>query len=82
MSHNSERKEECWETSCFPERLKELRERRRISRRVLADFCEISKSAVARYESGEREPTARTICRMADYFGVSADYLLGREENF
>lgn len=82
MSYNSERKKECWETSCFPIRLKELRERRRISRRVLADFCEISRSTVARYESGEREPTAKTICRMADYFGVSVDYLLGREKIF
>lgn len=66
----------------FPQRLRKLRERKQISRRVLADFCELSKSAVARYEKGEREPAASTICRIADYFEVSADYLLGREENF
>lgn len=68
--------------SRFPRRLRELRERKRISRRVLADFCQLSKSAVARYEKGECEPTASAICRIADYFEVSADYLLGREENF
>lgn len=66
----------------FPRRLKKLRERKRISRRVLADFCRISKSTVARYERGEREPTASAICRMADYFEVSTDYLLGRAKNF
>lgn len=64
---------------CFPARLKELRERRRISRRVLADFCEVSKSTMARYENGEQEPTAKTVCKIADFFGVSADYLMGRE---
>lgn len=66
----------------FPRRLRILRERRGISRRVLADFCRLSKSAIARYERGEREPTASAICRIADYFVVSTDYLLGRKENF
>lgn len=68
--------------SGFPQRLRQLRERKRVSRRVLADFCQISKSAVARYERGEREPAASVICRMANYFEVSTDYLLGRVENF
>lgn len=66
----------------FPQRLRMLRERKGISRRVLADFCQLSKSAVARYERGEREPTASVISRLADYFEVSTDYLLGRAENF
>lgn len=65
----------------FSQQLKKLRERKRISRRVLADFCQVSKSAMARYERGEQEPTASTICRIADYFEVSVDYLLGRTEN-
>ena len=65
----------------FPGKLRRLRELRGISRRVLADFCGLSKSAVARYERGEQEPTIRVICRIADYFDVSTDYLLGREEN-
>lgn len=66
----------------FPQRLRRLRERKRVSRRVLADFCQISKNSVARYERGEREPVASVVCRMADYFEVSADYLLGRVESF
>lgn len=68
--------------SGFPQRLRRLRGRKRVSRRILADFCQISKSTVARYERGEQNPTAGVICRMADYFEVSADYLLGRAENF
>lgn len=66
----------------FAVRLRKLRERRRVSRRTLADLCGISKSAMARYERGEREPSAALVCQLADYFGVSADYLLGRTENF
>ena len=66
----------------FPQRLRRLRERKQVSRRTLADFCQMSKSAVARYERGEQEPTASAICRIADYFEVSADFLLGRAENF
>lgn len=66
----------------FPQRLRKLRERKGISRRVLADFCQLSKSAVARYERGEREPTSGALSRMADYFEVSTDYLLGRSKKF
>lgn len=69
-------------TDGFPQRLRKLRERKGISRRVLADFCQVSKSNMARYERGEREPTVGALCRMADYFEVSVDYLLGRTENF
>lgn len=69
-------------TDGFPQRLRKLRERKGISRRVLADFCQVSKSNMARYEHGEREPTIGALCRMADYFEVSVDYLLGRAENF
>ena len=66
----------------FAFRLRKLRERRRVSRRTLADLCGVSKSAMARYELGEREPSTALVCELADYFGVSADYLLGRTENF
>ncbi len=34
-----------------------------------------------RYEQGKREPTASVLCRMADYYDVSVDYLLGRSDN-
>ena len=64
----------------FAFRLRKLRERRRVSRRVLADLCGVSKSAMARYEKGEREPSVRAVYELADYFGVTVDYLLGRGE--
>lgn len=68
--------------STFPRRLQKLRERRRISRRVLSELCGLSKNMIAIYERGEMEPTASAVIQIADYFGVSTDYLLGRAENF
>lgn len=67
-------------TSEFPRRLRYLREKKRISRLVLAELCGLSKNAVARYERGERQPTIDAVCALADYFEVSADYLIGRAE--
>ena len=66
----------------FAFRLRKLRERRRVSRRTLAELCGVSKSAMARYERGEREPSTTLVCELAHSFGVSVDYLLGRTENF
>lgn len=64
----------------FPKRLRVLRERRRISRRVLSELCGLSKNMVARYERGERVPSLTDAQTLADFFGVSMDYLTGRSE--
>lgn len=63
----------------FPERLRKLRERRRISRRTLGECCGLSKDVIRKYEEGEREPKASSLAEIADFFEVSADYLLGRQ---
>ncbi len=69
------------ETKClqvFGERLKTLREERELSQRELAEVIGISKGAVYYYESDGRAPDIVTLEKLSDYFGVSADYLLGR----
>lgn len=66
----------------FPERLQYLRERKRISRKTLGELVGLSKNAIAKYERGEREPTASKIVLLAEHFEVSTDYLLGVEKNF
>ena len=63
----------------FPERLRRLRERRRISRRALSELCGLSKSAVSRYERAERIPSLADAAILADFFDVSLDYLSGRK---
>lgn len=66
----------------FAVRLRRLRERKGLSRRSLSELCGLSKNMIAVYERGEADPSTATICLLADHFGVSADYLLGRKENF
>lgn len=64
----------------FPERLRRLRERRRMSRTALSECCGLSKNNIGRYERGEREPTASSLTAIADFFEVSVDYLVGRQD--
>ena len=65
----------------FKIRLKALRESRGMTQRDFATDFGVSKGTVGMWESGAREPrTIDEINRIADYFGVSSDYLLGRTE--
>lgn len=64
----------------FPRTLRKLRDRRGISRAVLSQLVGLSKNMIALYESGEREPTASVIVRLAELFEVPTDYLLGLKE--
>lgn len=66
----------------LPVRLKRLREQRRMNRKALGECCGLSKNIIGKYERGEREPSASSLVAIADFFGVSTDYLLGREKIF
>ena len=59
-------------------RLKELRESKRLTQKEVAEIIGYSEISYARYEKGEREPDIRTLCKLADHFKVSVDYLIGR----
>lgn len=59
------------------QRLLELRKQHCLKQTEAAQALGLSISAYCRYEYGEREPTASSIVRMAQYFKVSTDYLLG-----
>lgn len=63
----------------FAERLKELREEKGMSQTQLAKATKLSKSAIGYWEAEKRVPNAEVIITLAQYFGVSADYLLGLE---
>lgn len=63
----------------FPVRLRKLRERRRINQKALGECCGLSKNIIGKYEKGEREPTVKSLIKIADFFEVSTDYLLGRQ---
>ena len=65
----------------FAERLSALLEGMHASQAVAAKAVGITSRTYQRYESGEREATVSTLIRMADYFGVSIDYLVGRTDS-
>lgn len=58
-------------------RIKQLRMERGITQAELAEILNISPRAVGYYENEEREPDYDTLTKIAEYFDVSIDYLLG-----
>lgn len=64
----------------FPNRLRRLREEKRISRVVLSQLCGLHSDAIRRYERGEQEPDLPSLIAIADFFEVSLDYLTGRAD--
>lgn len=66
--------------SAFARNLQTLRERKRVSRRVLSELCGLSKNTIARYERGERIPSLADAAVLADFFCVTLDELWGRQE--
>ena len=59
-------------------RLKQLRNERHVSQKALAKAMKVSPSTVGMWEQGRNEPSHEMLKFMADYFGVTTDYLLGR----
>lgn len=59
------------------QRLKELREERGLSKRELSRIIGLNHRAVSQYELGKTEPNYQTLKKLCDYFGITADYLLG-----
>jgi transcriptional regulator with XRE-family HTH domain len=64
----------------FAQRLRALREERRLSQVELARALHVSNSTISQYETTDRLPEPRILRALADFFGVSVDYLLGRTD--
>ena len=64
----------------FNENLRAQRERRGYTQKEMAELIGVAKSTYSLYESGNREPNVMTIKKIADVLTVSADCLLGLEE--
>ena len=60
------------------QRLKELRESRRIYQREMAENLGLSFRGYQNYETGQTEPKLCTLVALADFYGVSIDYQVGR----
>ena len=64
----------------FPVRLKELRKAMHLTQTELANIMHLSHGAIAMWETNKRQPDNATLSKLADFFGVSVDYLLGRDD--
>ena len=63
------------------ERIKTLRLSSGLSQRVLASRIGVSQKSIDNWENGIAEPSAVSVLKLADIFGCSADYILGREND-
>ena len=60
------------------ENLKAVRNQKKVTQKEAADALGISPNTYKNYEQGMREPNNEMLCKLADYFQVTTDYLLGR----
>ena len=64
----------------FPDRLKELREEKKLTQEELAKIVGLTLRAYQLYEYGGGYPTFKRLIIIADFFDVSLDYLVGRSD--
>lgn len=89
--HNTQTQRKCYKNNGmevsekmkreFSEILHELRKQRGLRIKDVSIATGISENALSYYETGKGYPTAPFICWLADYFGVTTDYLLGRKDD-
>lgn len=60
--------------------IRALRNKNKLTMKELSKILGVAESTISLYENEKRQPDNDTLCRLADYFNVSIDYLLGRDE--
>lgn len=64
----------------FTERFNELIKTFGTNQTELAEYCCVTRQAITEMKSGRSYPSLDTLVKIADYFEVSTDYLLGRKD--
>ncbi len=62
------------------ERIKQLRLEKNYYQVEIANFLHVTIGTISNYENGVHNPDVETLCKLAEYFEVSVDYLLGRTD--
>lgn len=65
----------------FSERLKVLRKESGKTQAELAEIIGITDRGYRKFESGENDPGMKSLVSLADFFGVTLDYLVGRSDD-
>ena len=63
----------------FTERLKELRLKKGLTQKDIADLVHVNRVTYTNWEKGKREPSFENLIKLADLLEVSLDWLFGRE---
>lgn len=66
----------------FSQILKGLREEKNVTQKEVANACDVSPTCICQLENGSRNPTGTTLKALSEYFNVSVDYLLDRNDDF
>ena len=61
-------------------KLRELRQEKNITQKELSEAISVSRSQITKWEIGMLEPNIEMLNKLADYFDVSIDYLVGRKD--
>jgi transcriptional regulator with XRE-family HTH domain len=61
-------------------KLKELRDENNISQKEIADFLKVKQNTYSQYETGKRQLSIDTLIKLAKFYKVSTDYILGLED--
>ena len=61
-------------------RIKEIRTAKGLTMREAAKQLGLAPSTYCNYETGEREPNSEMLIRLADFYGVSIDFMIGRDD--
>lgn len=70
------------EKNVFRLRIKQLREDNNLTQKELGKKLGLSDSTINNYESGKRQPEYPTLIKIANFFGVSTDYLVGKDNTW
>ncbi|MGE5474103.1 MAG: helix-turn-helix domain-containing protein [Ignavibacteriales bacterium] len=62
-------------------RLRNLREEINLTQKELSHLLKLTPGAIGLYEQGRRTPDCTTLCKLADFYNVSVDYILCRTHN-
>ena len=61
-------------------RIRDLREDRDLTQRQIADMLGMSQTGYSKYETGENDIPTHILIKLADFYGTTTDYILGRTE--
>ena len=66
----------------FSMNLRTLISKKNITQKIIAENFNTTQQTVSRWLNGQNEPDITTLIKLADYFEISVDYLLGREDDY